>query len=307
MVLPQDIDMEFKKKVVLFFALFFMEEFTNAQAGDSQLLRKIKDTGVIKIGHRESSIPFSYYDNQQKVVGYSQDLLDEVIKQIGSTLSQKNLKVIAIPINSQNRIPLILNGSIDIECGSTTHNFERERQVAFSTTFFVANTKTMVRSTSNFSELADLKGKNVAVTAGTSAERILRRYNNENALQMRIISAKDHSESFLLLAADRVAGLVMDDALLYGERAKTPNSSDWKIIGPSLSKEAYACMLRKGDKDFKTLVDNALVSSLFNQAGRKLYEKWFLSPIPPKAINLNWPPSGDVLNLYDHPNDQAFD
>lgn len=294
-------------KVFWVFSFFVLGRVGCAQELNSPILQKIASTGVIKVGHRESSIPFSYYDNQQVVVGYSQDLLNEVVKQVGVTLGRSDLRVVAIPVNSQNRIPLLLNGTIDLECGSTTHNRERERQVTFSNTIFVTTTKTLVKGSSNLKDLAELRERNVVVTAGTSAERMLRRYNNEKGLHMRILTAKDHSESFLMLESGRAAGFVMDDALLYGERAKAAKPGDWKIIGPALSKEAYACMLRQGDKTFKALVDGVVKKSLAGQAGRKLYGKWFLSPIPPRNINLNWQPSTEVLSLYDHPNDLALD
>ncbi|MGQ0599926.1 transporter substrate-binding domain-containing protein [Aquabacterium sp.] len=274
---------------------------------DSPLLQKIASTGVIKLGHREASIPFSYYDNNQAVVGYSQDLANAVVKRVSVVTGRKDLKPVFVPINSQNRIPLLLNGVIDLECGSTTHNRDREKQAAFSTSIFVTNTKTMVKKSMPFNDLMDLRGKNVVVTAGTSAERMLKRFNQDKALGMRILTAKDHSESFLMLETDRAVGFVMDDALLYGERAKSSQPGNWKVIGPVLAKEAYGCMLRPGDPVFKKLVDEVVTKALSGQEGRKLYDKWFLSPIPPRHINLDWPPSSDVLSLFAHPNDQALD
>src|ERR1700747_2312345 len=209
-----------------------------AHAQDAGTLKKIKDAGVITLGHRESSIPFSYYDDKNQVVGYAQDLLMMVVDAVKKKLNMPNLQVKLIPITSQNRIPLIQNGTIDIEAGSTTNNLERQQQVSFSDTFFVIGTRLLVKKDSGIKDFPDLKGKNVVVTAGTTSERLIREMNEKNSMGMNIISAKDHGESFLTLQSGRAAAFMLDDALLAGERAKARKPADWEIVGTPQSNEA---------------------------------------------------------------------
>jgi glutamate/aspartate transport system substrate-binding protein len=277
----------------------------HAQAA-SPTLQKISAAGSITLGHRESSIPFSYYDDKQQVVGYSQEMMLKAVEAIKAELKKPNLAVKLVPVTSQNRIPLVLNGTVDIECGSTTNNTERARQVAFSTNIFVVGTRLMTRKGAGINDFPDLKGKNVAVTAGTTSERLLRRYNTDNKLGMRIISAKDHGESFLMLETGRAAAFMMDDALLYGERAKAKRPDDWVVVGKPMSEEAYGCMMRKGDAAFKKLVDGAIGKAMTSGEAAKIYAKWFQQPIPPKGLNLNWPISDDVQALFKAPNDKPF-
>lgn len=272
----------------------------------SPTLQKISAAGSITLGHRESSIPFSYYDDKQQVVGYSQEMMLKAVEAIKAELKKPNLAVKLVPVTSQNRIPLVLNGTVDIECGSTTNNTERARQVAFSTNIFVVGTRLMTRKGAGINDFPDLKGKNVAVTAGTTSERLLRRYNADNKLGMRIISAKDHGESFLMLETGRAAAFMMDDALLYGERAKAKRPDDWVVVGKPMSEEAYGCMMRKGDAAFKKLVDGALSKAMTSGEAAKIYAKWFQQPIAPKGLNLNWPMSDDVQALFKAPNDKPF-
>jgi glutamate/aspartate transport system substrate-binding protein len=177
-------------------------------------LKKIRDAGAISVGHRESSIPFSYYDDQNAVVGYSQDLVMLVVEAIKKKLNMPNLQVKLIPVTSQNRIPLVQNGTVDIESGSTTNNLERQQQVAFSDTIFIIGTRLLVKKDSGIQDFPDLKGKNVVVTAGTTSERLLREMNEKQGMQMNIISAKDHGESFLTLQSGRAVAFMLDDALL---------------------------------------------------------------------------------------------
>ena len=272
----------------------------------SPTLQKISAAGSITLGHRESSIPFSYYDDKQQVVGYSQEMMLKAVEAIKAELKKPNLAIKLVPVTSQNRIPLVLNGTVDIECGSTTNNTERARQVAFSTNIFVVGTRLMTRKGAGINDFPDLKGKNVAVTAGTTSERLLRRYNADKNLDLRIISAKDHGESFLMLETGRAAAFMMDDALLYGERAKAKRPDDWVVVGKPMSEEAYGCMMRKGDAAFKKLVDGAISKAMTSGEAAKIYAKWFQQPIPPKGLNLNWPMSDDVQALFKAPNDKPF-
>jgi glutamate/aspartate transport system substrate-binding protein len=268
-------------------------------------LKKIKDTGFIAIGHRESSIPFSYYDDKNQVIGYSQDLAMIVVDAVKKKLALPGLQVKLTPVTSQNRIPLVQNGTVDLEAGSTTHNAERARQVAFSNTIFVVGTRLLVKKGSGIQDFPDLKGKNVVTTAGTTSERILRELNAKG-LGINIISAKDHGEAFLTLQSGRAAAFMMDDALLAGERAKARKPDDWVIVGTPQSKEAYAMMMRKDDAAFKQVVDAAIAEAETSGVAAKLYQKWFQSPIPPKGLNLDLPMSDDLKEVFAHPTDQAY-
>ena len=276
-----------------------------ADAGGT--LARIKQSGVISLGHRESSIPFSYYDNEQHVVGYSYDLQMMAVEAVKKELGLKDLKVKLTPVTSQNRIPLVQNGTIDLECGSTTNNLERQKQVSFSTTIFIIGTRLLTKKDSGIKDFPDLAGKNVVTTAGTTSERLLRKMNEEKNMGMNIISAKDHGESFLTLEGGRAVAFMMDDALLAGEMAKARKPDDWHIVGTPQSREAYGCMLPKDDAAFKKVVDAALTRAMTSGGAEKLYKKWFQSPIPPKGLNLNLPLSDDMKALYKNPDDKALD
>ena len=276
-------------------------------AQESATLKKIKDSGSITLGHRESSIPFSYYDDKQQVIGYSHELMLKVVDSIKAELKLAKLDTKLMPVTSANRITLVQNGTVDIECGSTTNNTERQKQVAFSTSIFVIGTKLMAKKDAGIKDYADLAGKNVVTTAGTTSERLIRKMNEEKAMKMNIISAKDHGESFLTLETGRAVAFMMDDALLYGEMAKAKKPGDWIVTGTAQSKEAYGCMLRKDDPGFKKVVDAALTKAMTSGDAEKIYNKWFMNPIPPKGLNLNMPLSDEMKGLYQAPNDKAFD
>lgn len=270
-------------------------------------LKKVKDSGVITLGHRESSIPFSYYDDKQNVIGYSQDLMMKVVEALKRELKMDNLAIRMLPVTSQNRIPLVQNGTVDLECGSTTNNTERQKQVAFSNSFFVIGTRLLTKKTSGIRDFPDLAGRNMVTTAGTTSERLLRKMNAEKKMRMNIISAKDHGEAFLTLETGRAVAFMMDDALLYGEIAKAKNPALWTVVGTPQSFEPYGCMMRKDDPQFKKVVDDALAKVMRSAEMTKIYNKWFMSPIPPKGLNLNFPMSAEVAKLYKEPNDRAFE
>mgnify|MGYP000502889040 FL=1 len=276
-------------------------------AQESPTLKKIKETGTIALGHRESSIPFSYYDDKQQVVGYSQELMLKVVDAVKTELKLASIQTKLTPVTSQNRIPLVQNGTIDIECGSTTNNTERARQVAFSNTIFIIGTRLMTKKDSGVKDFPDLAGKNVVTTAGTTSERLIRKMNEDKKLGMNIISAKDHGEAFLTLETGRAVAFMMDDALLYGEMAKARKPADWTVVGTPQSFEAYGCMMRKDDPGFKKVVDTALAKAMTSGEAEAIYKKWFTQPIPPKGLNLNFPLSEAMQKLYKAPNDKAFD
>ncbi|QRM18611.1 glutamate/aspartate ABC transporter substrate-binding protein [Dechloromonas sp. TW-R-39-2] len=276
-------------------------------AQESATLKKIKETGSITLGHRESSIPFSYYDDKQQVIGYSHELMLKAVEGIKEQLKLSKLDTKLMPVTSANRITLVQNGTIDIECGSTTNNLERQKQVGFSTTIFVIGTRLMAKKDSGIKDFSDLTGKNVVTTAGTTSERLLRKMNEDKQMKMNVISAKDHGESFLTLETGRAVAFMMDDALLYGEMAKAKRASDWIVTGTAQSKEAYGCMLRKDDPEFKKVVDAALTKAMTSGEAEKIYSKWFMNPIPPKGLNLAMPLSDEMKAAFKNPNDKAFE
>ena len=288
-------------------SLLFVLLSAGAKAEESPTLKKIRDTNSITLGHRESSIPFSYYNNKQQVIGYSQDLALRVIDAIRTELKLNKLDIRLMPVTSANRITLVQNGTVDIECGSTTNNTERQKQVAFSTSIFIIGTRLMTKTDSGVKDFSNLAGKNVVTTAGTTSERLLRQLNEKTQPKMNLISAKDHGESFLTLETGRAAAFMMDDALLYGEIAKAKRPGSWVVVGTPQSKEAYGCMLRKEDPKFKKLVDAALTKTMLSGEAEKIYAKWFLSPIPPLGLSLDMPMSQDMRALFAAPNDQSFD
>jgi glutamate/aspartate transport system substrate-binding protein len=275
-------------------------------AQEADTLRKIAETGTINLGHRESSVPFSYYDQRKQVVGYSHELMLRLLDTIKAELKLPALTIKLIPVTAQNRIPLVRNGTVDLECGSTTHNAERARQVTFSTTFFIAGTRLMTRRGSGIQDFPDLAGKTVVVTAGTTSERLLRTYTERNGLRIEVQPARDHGDSFLALESGKADAFMMDDALLYGERAEAVRPNDWVVVGTPMSTEAYACMMRRGDLTFKAVVDRGLTELMRSGEALKIYTRWFLGPIPPKGLNLNWPPSPALLELYKKPNDRPL-
>ena len=278
-----------------------------ANAQESATLKKIRETASITLGHRESSIPFSYYDDRQQVIGYSHELMLKAVEAIQAETRLGKLDIRLMPVTSANRISLVQNGTVDIECGSTTNNLERQKQVAFSTSIFVIGTRLMTRKDSGIKDFPDLAGRNVVTTAGTTSERLIRRMNEERQMKMNIIPAKDHGEAFLTLETGRAVAFMMDDALLYGEMAKAKRPGDWIVTGTPQSKEAYGCMVRKDDPSFKKVVDKALTQAMTGGEAEKIYAKWFLNPIPPKGLNLAMPLSDEMRSLYKAPNDKAFD
>ncbi|MEO5362627.1 MAG: glutamate/aspartate ABC transporter substrate-binding protein [Magnetococcus sp. DMHC-8] len=274
---------------------------------DGGTLRKIQETGAITLGHRESSMPFSYYGDGQQVIGYSHTMAMKVVEAVKTRLAMPNLQVRLMPVTSANRITLVQNGTVDLECGSTTNNAERRKQVAFSNTLFIISTRFMTRIDAGIADFSDLAGRTVVTTAGTTSERLLRRMNDEKQMNMNLISAKDHGEAFLTLETGRAVAFVMDDVLLFGERAKAKNPHEWVIAGTPLSLEAYGCMLRRDDPAFQQLVNAELARIMTSGEAIKIYGLWFTHPIPPKGMNLEFPLSEPMRVLFQAPNDLSFD
>jgi glutamate/aspartate transport system substrate-binding protein len=270
-------------------------------------LKKIKDTGAITIGYRESSIPFSYLDDNQKPIGYAMDLCGKVIEAVKADLKMPNLKVNLQPVTSGNRIPQLQAGNIDMECGSTTNSVERQKQVAFGPTYFVINVSAAVKRNSGIKSLADLNGKTIAATSGTTAVPLLKKYERTKSADIKEIYGKDHAESFLLLSQDRVSAFVIDDILLAGLIANSPNPGDFMIIPESLRQEPYSMMIRRDDPQFKALVDKTIGGVMKSGEINKIYAKWFTSPISPKNVNLNFSQTPAIKEAFANPNDRGVE
>ncbi|QET02787.1 MULTISPECIES: glutamate/aspartate ABC transporter substrate-binding protein [Cupriavidus] len=299
--------MNFAKLAGLMVAAGILSGAAQAAEPLSGTLQKIKETGVITLGVRDSSIPFNYNLGGVRQVGYSYDINTKIVEAVKEQLKLPNLQVKEIPITSQNRITLLQNGTIDIECGSTTNNLERQKQASFTNSIFIIGTRIMVKKDGGIKDWADLKGKNVVTTAGTTSERLLRKMNDDQKLGMNIISTKDHGQSFLTLESGRAVAFMMDDALLYGERAKAKNPNDWIVVGKPQSRESYGCMIRKDDAPFKKLSDNVISGLMKDGTINTMYAKWFQQPVPPKGLNLDFPLSEDMKALFKNPNDKALD
>jgi glutamate/aspartate transport system substrate-binding protein len=268
-------------------------------------LRKIRDTGSITIGHREASIPFSYLDDKQQPVGYAMDLCMKVVDAVKAELKMPNLKVALQPVTSANRIPLLQNGTIDLECGSTTNSVERQKQVAFGPTYFVINVTAAAKKSSGMKSLMDLNGKTISTTSGTTAVPLLKKYERTANIDVKEIYGKDHAESMQLLATDRVAAFVMDDILLAGQIANQPNPGDYVIFSESLRTEPYSMMLRRDDPQFKAVVDRAVGAVYKSGEINKIFNRWFNSPIPPRNVNLNFQITPAIQDAFKNPNDRG--
>ena len=264
-------------------------------------LDKIKQTGTITIGHRDASIPFSYYDDQQRPVGYAMDICMVIVDAVKKQLNMPNLKVNYQLVTSANRIPLMANGTIDLECGSTTNNNERQQQVSFTNTYFVPANRWVSKKSSNLKSLNDLKGKTIVSTAGTSNLKLITQINADKNLGMNIISANGHPEAFQMVETGRAVAFVMDDILLYSLVASSRNPGEFELSKEFLSLEPYGAMLRKDDPAFQKVADDA-TAHLYTSGGiNAIYDKWFLKPIPPKGINLNVPMSDQLKKTLAHP------
>jgi len=268
-------------------------------------LKKVKETGAFTVGYRESSIPFSYLDDKQQPIGYAMDLCLKVVDAVKAELKLPKLKVNLQPVTSSNRIPLLQNGTIDMECGSTTNSVKRQEQVSFGPTYFVINVTAAVKKKSKVKKLADLNGKTISTTSGTTSVPLLKAYKKTEKIEVKEIYGKDHAESFLLLADDRAEAFVMDDILLAGQIANSKKPSDYRIIPESLRQEPYSMMLRKDDPQFKALVDKTVGGIMKSGEINKLYAKWFTKPIPPKDINMKFPMTPAIKEAFKNPNDKG--
>ncbi len=266
-------------------------------------LAKVKSSGVFTVGHRDASIPFSYYDDKQQPIGYSMDLCMKVVDAVKKELNMPKLEVKYQLVTSANRIPLLANGTVDIECGSTTNNAERQQQVSYLPTTFVTANRIVYKKGSGIKKLADLKGKTLVSTAGTTNIKGVTQINADKNLGVNIVSANGHAESFLMVETGRAAAFAMDDILLAGLVASSKSPADFEISDEALSVEPYGIMVRKDDPKFKKVADAAIVSLMKSGEINKIYQKWFQKPIPPKNINLNIPMSSSLKKVIAKPTD----
>ncbi|MDN5004541.1 amino acid ABC transporter substrate-binding protein [Bradyrhizobium sp. GCM10027634] len=263
-------------------------------------LEKIRSTGTIAIGHRESSIPFSYYDDNEKVVGYAMDLCYLAVDAVKAKLGLQKLDVKLVPVTPSGRIQSVLSGAIDLECGTTTNNLERQKVVTFSTTYFVAANRIMAKTASNVRTLDDIRGKTVVSTVGSTNLKQISELNTQRQLGLTILAVKDNGEGFRMLESDRAAAFVMDDILLYSRMANSENPGAYLVSEEALSVEPYGIMLRRDDPAFKKVVDDALAAVYRSGEIQKIYARWFLTPIPPNNVNLNVPMSAPLKLAIEH-------
>jgi len=291
------------KRTTLVLALFAGAAVAVPASALEGTLKKVKESGAITIGHRDSSIPFSYYDDKQHPVGYAMDICLKIVDAVKADLKMPHLKVKLLPVTPATRIPLMANGTIDLECGSTTNNAERKNQVDFGMTYYVVKYRYVSKKSSHMDKIDDLKGKTVVSTAGTTDMNALNVLNTTRSFGMNILSAKDHAEAFLMVETGRATAFLMDDILLSGLVANSKNPSEFTISSESLGLEPYSLMLRKDDPEFKKLVSDAMSKLYTSGAIMKIYDKWFMNPIPPKGIDLHIPVSDALKRVFEHPTD----
>lgn len=260
-------------------------------AAQAQTLQKVSDSNKITVSYREASVPFSYLIGSTKAVGFSVELTDAIVDDVRKKLKKPNLQVATMPVTSQNRIPLLVNGTYDLECGSTTNNSTRARDVAFATNHFYTGTRLLAKKSSSIRNYADLAKKTVASTTGTTNAQVIRKYSADKNLDLQLVLGKDHDDSLLMVENDRALAFAMDDILLFGLKANSKNPEALEVVGDALQVEPYACMLRKDDPEFKKLVDGTIHRLMKSGEFEKMYARWFTSPIPPKGVNLNLPMS----------------
>src|SRR5687767_1325737 len=274
-------------------------------AAQEGTLKKIKDSGSITIGHRDASLPFSYYDDKQQPIGYAMDLCAKIVDAVKAELKMPNLKTNYQLVTSANRIPLMANGTIDLECGSTTNNVARQEQVWFTMTHFVTANRWVFKKSANIKKLEDLKGKTIVSTAGTTNIKQITEINAAQNLGMNIISANGHPEAFQMVETGRAVAFVMDDILLAGLVAQSRAPGDYEISADALSVEPYGIMVRKDDKAFKAVADRAMTQVYKSGQIRAIYEKWFQKPVPPKNVNLSLPMAPAFQKVVATPTDSG--
>lgn len=278
-----------------------------AGSPQTSTLDKIRQTGTITLGTRQASVPFNYLDDDQQHAGYSWEIANRVVDAVRKELKLPGLQVKTLTLTPQTRIPLVANQTVDLECSSTTHNLERGRQVSFSNTFFIVGARLLVRKDSGIQDWDDVTNKRVIVSGGTTAERLLRKLNSDKRWDIDILTAKDINENFMMVETGRAVASVQDDIILFSNIARAREPHAWEVVGAPLQREAYACMLRKGDVAFKQLVDDVIADMMTSGEMERLYTKYFQSRIAVKGgININQPLSEDMRELFENPNDRVL-
>ncbi len=257
----------------------------------AQTLEKVAQSHRITVSYREAAVPFSYLVSPAKPVGFSADLTERIVDEVRRELGQNDLEVIYLPVTAQTRIPQLVAGTYDLECGSTTNTSARGKDVAFSTSFFYAGTRVLTRTDSGVQRYEDLAGKVVATTAGSTNEKVLQAHTASFNPPVQFLPAKDYAEAFASLRDGRAAALASDDVLLYGIRANADDPASLKVVGEALQVEPYGCMLRKDDPRFKQVVDRAIAKAIESGEFARMYGRWFQAPIPPKGVTLDMPMS----------------
>ena len=269
-------------------------------------LQKITSSGRVTFGYRESSVPFSYLAGPRQPIGFGVDIYTHVIPALKRVTGRNDLEVNWQALTSQNRIPLIANGTVDLECGSTSNTAARAKTVAFAINYFYTGPKLLVKKDAGIHAFDDLAGKRVAVTTGTTTMKLLRKLDLERGMNMQLLPGKDHVDSFLLVDAGRAVAFAMDDILLYGQILNAKQPAQWQVVGTPPQVEPYACMLRKDDPAFKRVIDDVIIDLMRSGEFEQIYAKWFLSPIPPRGRSLNLPMSEALRdNLRKHSDQPA--
>ena len=292
-----------KKQLLTLTVLALAAGTVFAQATDT--LAKIKDRGTVNLGVRDSS-GLAFTVGGGKYVGFHTEMAERIVDDLGKSLG-KPLKINYQVITSQNRIPLIQNGTIDFECGSTTNNLARQKDVDFAFTTYVEEVRMAVKANSGIKGITDLKGKTVATTTGTTSVQTLRKNKRAEGLDFKEVTGKDHADSFLLLEAGRADAFVMDGSILAANIARAKNPKDFAIVGETLSVEPIACMLPKGDAKLKKAIDDSIVRQIKDGSLAKLYDKWFMQPIPPTTGTLTRPASDSTRAAWSNPNDKPME
>ena len=268
-------------------------------------LAKIKESGEIRLGHRDVSVPFSYLDDNQKPVGFAMELCARIVDAVKSELKLASIQTKLQPIQLSTQIPLIQNGTIDIVCGPATNTLERQKVVAFSNTIFVSSIRAVVKKDAAIKAFEDLNGKPVSLTSGSTSIALLTARGQEKNFQTKNILSGDHAGSFLALTTGRSEAFIMDDILLASLIANSPDPDNWRIIDDSLRTEPYGLIIRRDDPEFKNLIDKTLVGMMKSNQFGDLYAKWFMNPIPPKNVNLNFPMTAPLKDAVANPNDKG--
>ena len=292
----------------LFVASFLTSLLLASSYADAQgTMQKIRDTKSITVGTRTASIPFNYLDDDNKQAGFAWEITQRVAEKVKKELKLTELKLNPMEVTPQTRIVLVANQTVDLECSSTTNNLERQKQVNFSNSFFIVGSRLLVKKNSGIKNWADLIGKNVVVSAGTTSERVIRQLNEKRSLGINLILAKDINENFLTLETGRAVASMGDDIILFSNIARSKQPSLWEVVGIPEAREAYGCMLRKDDAQFKALVDNVIASMMKSGEMNTLYTKYFLSKIAIKGgTTLGFPLSTEMADLFKNPNDKAL-